>query len=78
MEGKARYIYPALLAGMMAFMMTAVITWLNLGFVPDFLGRWMKAFVVAWPLAYLAALSAAPFARRGTAFIVGMLEGRKA
>lgn len=78
MEGKAKYIFPALLSGMMAFMMTCVITWLNLGLVPDFVWKWLRAFVVAWPLAYLAALIAAPFARKGTAYILAKLDGPRA
>jgi hypothetical protein len=77
MEGKARFIFPALLSGVMAFLMTAVITYLNLGLPPDFIARWLKAFVIAWPLAYCAALIASPIARRGTAFIIARLEGRR-
>lgn len=75
MEGKARYIFPALLSGIMAFLMTSVITYINVGAPPDFIARWLKAFVIAWPLAYLAALIATPFARRGTAFIIAKLDG---
>ncbi|MFN3481517.1 DUF2798 domain-containing protein [Rhabdaerophilum calidifontis] len=77
MEGKAKYIFPALLSGVMAFLMTAVITFINLGMPPDFVARWLRAFLIAWPLAYCAALIAAPIARRGTALIVARLEGRK-
>jgi hypothetical protein len=33
--------------------------------------------VKAWPLAYLAALVAAPFAQRATRFVVAKLEGSK-
>lgn len=77
MEGKARYIFPALLSGIMAFLMTSVITYINVGAPPDFIARWLKAFVIAWPLAYLAALIATPFARRGTAFIIAKLDGPK-
>jgi hypothetical protein len=77
MEGKAKFIFPALLSGVMAFLMTAVITFLNLGMPADFLARWLKAFVIAWPLAYCAALIASPIARRGTALIIARLEGRR-
>jgi hypothetical protein len=77
MEGKARFIFPAILSGIMAFLMTCVITYLNLGAIPDFVPRWLKAFTIAWPLAYLAALIATPFARRGTALILGLLAARK-
>ena len=39
MEGKARYIFPALLSGIMAFLMTSVITYINVGAPPDFIAR---------------------------------------
>ncbi|KAF0231450.1 MAG: hypothetical protein FD175_751 [Beijerinckiaceae bacterium] len=77
MQGKARFIFPAILSGVMAFLMTAVITYLNLGMPPDFVARWLKAFVIAWPLAYCAALIASPIARKGTAWIVAKIEGQQ-
>lgn len=75
MQGKARFIYPAILSCIMAILMTAIITALNVGIPPDFVARWLKAFVIAWPCAYAAALIAAPFARAGTAFILSKIEG---
>lgn len=75
MDGRARYIFPAILSGIMAFLMTAVITYLNLGMPPNFVTKWLFAFVIAWPLAYCAALIASPIARRGTAFILAKLDG---
>lgn len=77
MEGKARFIFPAILSCVMAFLMTAVVTFLNVGTPPDFVARWLRAFVVAWPLAYIAAMIAAPIARRGTAMIVGLIDGKR-
>jgi cation transport ATPase len=74
MDGKAKIIFPVLMASIMAFMMTAVITWANLGFVPDFPVRWMKAFAIAWPCAIGAIFIATPIARRATGLIVGRLE----
>ena len=47
MDGPARFIFPVLMSGVMAFMMTALVTWLNLGFPADFLARWIHAFVIA-------------------------------
>ncbi len=50
MEGKARFIFPAILSCVMAFLMTAVVTYLNVGLPSDFIaagcgplslpGRW--------------------------------------
>jgi hypothetical protein len=76
MDGKARIIFPILMAGVMAFLMTALITWLNLGMPPDFLWRWLKAFVIAWPAAALAAFIAIPLARKATAALVHLIDGR--
>lgn len=73
MTGKARFIFPVLTAGVMAFLMTALVTYLNLGFPADFLARWMKAFAIAWPCAALAAFIAIPLARRATGFIVSIV-----
>jgi hypothetical protein len=57
--------------------MTCFITYLNLGPIPGFVGKWLTAFVIAWPLAYLAALIATPFARRGTALVLVLIERKK-
>jgi predicted PurR-regulated permease PerM len=70
MEGPARFIFPVLMAGMMAFMMTALVTWLNLGFAPDYVSRWLHAFAIAWPCAAASAFIAIPIARRGTGLIM--------
>ena len=77
MQGKAKYIFPVLMAGVMAFLMTALITWLNLGFPPNYLGLWMKAFAIAWPMASLAAFLAIPLARSATQKIVSLLDGNR-
>jgi hypothetical protein len=73
MEGKARFIFPVLMSGVMAFLMTALVTYLNLGFPANFMWLWMKAFAIAWPCAALAAFIAIPLARRATAAIVRVI-----
>lgn len=60
MRLKPIHIQPIIMAGIMAGLMTGFVTWLNLGFVPDFLSRWGHAFIVAWPLAACAAFMAIP------------------
>lgn len=74
MSNKARIIRPVIVAAIMAFMMTAIITYLNLGFPPDFLKRWMIAYAVAWPFATLAAFVAVPIADRLTKKIIALIE----
>lgn len=66
MQDKARLIQPVVMSGFMTFMMTAVITYMNIGWVTDFVSRWLHAFAVAWPLAALAAFIALPISQRIT------------
>ena len=77
MQDKARFIQPVIMSGFMAFMMTAVITYMNIGGVPDFVIRWLHAFAVAWPLAALAAFIALPISQRITRTILLRLDGLK-
>ncbi len=76
MPSKAAVIQPILMSAVMAFLMTALITWLNLGFPPDYVRKWLTAFVIAWPAAAVSAFIAIPIARRFTGRIVGFLEAR--
>lgn len=62
------------MAAVMAFLMTALITFINLGFPPDYLRRWMIAFAIAWPFATIAAFIAIPIAKRATAAIIAMFD----
>lgn len=75
MQGKARFIFPVLMAAVMAFLMSGLVTWLNLGFSSDFLARWMTAFFIAWPCASGAAFIAIPTARKATDAIVKLIGG---
>jgi hypothetical protein len=77
MQNKARFIQPVVMSGFMAFMMTAVITYINIGLVTDFVTRWLHAFAVAWPLAALAAFVALPISQRITRAILLRLDGLK-
>ncbi|MBI3774587.1 MAG: DUF2798 domain-containing protein [Gammaproteobacteria bacterium] len=77
MQNKARFIQPVVMSGIMAFMMTAAITYMNLGGVADFVARWLHAFVIAWPIAALAASVALPLSQRITRTIVSRLDGFK-
>lgn len=59
----ARYqclVFTLLMSVYMVSIMTFVITLVNTGMVDGFLLRWMKAFVVAWPVAFVLILVGAP------------------
>lgn len=70
MEGNARFILAAVMSSMMVFMVTLLVTWLNLGFRHDFLLQWVKAYFIAWPVAATTAFLVMPMARRATDGIV--------
>lgn len=74
MEGKARFIFPVLMSGFMVFIVTCLVTYLNMGLHSDFVAKWMRAFLVAWPVAALAAFIGMPVVRRITLRIVAAIE----
>ena len=76
MEGKARHIFPILATGVVVFVASAAVTFVNIGFRTDFVRRWLSAFVVAWPVAAATAYIAFPFVRGATARIVALIEGK--
>lgn len=63
-------VFSLLMGAMMVFLMTFVITLVNVGWTPDFLHRWWQAFLVAYVVAVPAIYFVAPLARRLTGRIV--------
>lgn len=55
----------------MSLIMSGVITLLNLGWVDDFLLRWLTAWITAFVIAFPAILMVMPVAKR----LVGRLTG---
>jgi nucleoside permease NupC len=75
MDAKTRFILAAIMSSMMVFMVTLLVTYLNLGFRPDFLLQWVKAYFMAWPIAALTGFLVMPMARRATDGIVRKFGG---
>ena len=75
MEGKAKYIFPVIITGIIVFVVSAVVTYSNIGLRIDFVPRWLKAFITGWPVAALTAFVAIPYVRRLTAAIERLLDG---
>ena len=61
---KFRLLTSALMSLVLGALMTGWVTWLNLGFASDFLPRWGKAFVCAWPAAFLIVVLIGPTVQR--------------
>jgi hypothetical protein len=72
MEGKARFIFPVLATGLVVFVVSAVVTFTNIGFRADFVQRWLSAFGIGWPS--VTGLIAFPYIRRATTSIVALIE----
>lgn len=64
--------FSIVMGAMMVFLMTFVITLVNVGMPPDFLWRWAKAFAVAYVVAVPVIYFTAPKARMITARFVEM------
>jgi len=75
MEGKAKLVFPVVITAIIVFVVSAVVTYFNIGFRADFVQRWLSAFLVGWPVAAVTAFFAIPFARNVTQRIVGLIDG---
>jgi Protein of unknown function (DUF2798) len=75
MDAKARLILALIMSSVMVFMVTLLVTFLNLGLRSDFLLQWVKAYFIAWPIAAATAYVWMPAARRLTERIVARLGG---
>lgn len=58
---KHRFIFALLMSFTLTLVMSAWITYLNIGLDPEFLSFWMHAWVLAWPVAGVVAFIAGPF-----------------
>lgn len=68
----APLLFAVLMSIYMVTLMTLVITWVNTGLGKGFLGRWWRAFYIAWPVAFALILIGAPRLQR----LVGKLVRR--
>jgi len=53
-----------LLSGFMSFIMSGIITLINLGFVENFLEIWFHAWIIAYAIAFPSILLVFPIARK--------------
>jgi hypothetical protein len=76
MDPKARLVLALVMSSVMVFMVTLLVTFLNLGLRTDFLLQWVKAYFIAWPIAAATAFIFMPAARRITEHIMSLIERR--
>ena len=76
MEGKAKFIFPIIISALIVFVVSAVVTFTNIGLRADFVPRWLKAFATGWPVAAVLSFFAIPYGRRTTEAIVRLIDGQ--
>jgi hypothetical protein len=74
MDDKAKLIFPILITAIIVFVVSAVVTWANIGFRTDFVTRWLSAFNLGWPVAALTAFIAIPPVRRLAGQLAALLD----
>ncbi|MEL6264304.1 MAG: DUF2798 domain-containing protein [Pseudomonadota bacterium] len=78
MRDPQRFVFPVVMATMMSFLMSALITAINLGITGRFLSDWMGAWSLSGPIAVAGVLATRPLAERVTAAIVALIPRRTA
>lgn len=69
----ARYeerVFSAVSSLMMGVIMSGVITFINTGLDGGFPARWLKAFAIGFPIAFISMQAISPLARRLAATLV--------
>ena len=73
---RLRFVFALLMSFLMTLLMSAWVTWLNIGLQADFLPRWRHAFLAAWPVAFCAVMLFAPRVQLMSRRIVARLASR--
>ena len=74
MKRVARFVLATIMTSMMVFMVTLIVTFINLGWRADFLSQWCKAYFIAWPIAAITAFLVMPMAQRVTAALMARVS----
>lgn len=74
MEGKARFIFPAVITAIVVFVVSGVLTFFNIGWRYEFLLRWWSGYAIGWPIGTSIAYIAIPFAHKLTQHIIAVIE----
>jgi hypothetical protein len=77
MDGKAKFLFPVLITAVIVFVVSAVVTFTNIGLRADFVPRWLSAFLIGWPVAAVTAYVAIPVVRAVTLKLVALIEGKR-
>lgn len=70
-QKKFHLFFSLIMGAMMVFLMTFLITLINLGWVDYFFAAWLKSFVIAYVVAVPVIFFLAPIARKLTSRLLG-------
>jgi hypothetical protein len=70
-DAKTIIIAQVFISCMMAFLMTGIFSFLSLGPTIEWLHAWPKAFLTAWPIAFVLSLFVGKLSFRIAAMITG-------
>ena len=71
-QKKFHLVFSAIMGALMISLMTLVITFVNVGLVEDFVGRWLRAFLIAYVVGVPVIFFLAPMARNIAGRLLGM------
>ncbi|QCZ92656.1 DUF2798 domain-containing protein [Salinimonas iocasae] len=71
-----RIIFSFLMSLVLSFLMSAWVTYLNLGFVDTFVQRWMQAWLMAWPAAAIISFVFGPAVNRTSLLLTRLVIRR--
>jgi hypothetical protein len=71
---KHRIIFSTLISLLLSSLMSAWVTWINLGWSADFYQQWLHAFTLAWPAAALIALISSPEIHKLASYLVRKID----
>jgi predicted membrane channel-forming protein YqfA (hemolysin III family) len=71
-QKKFHLVFSLIMGAMMIFLMTLVITFINIGLIDSFFRLWMKAFGIAYVVGVPVIFFLAPVARKLTGRVLGV------
>ena len=71
-QKKFHLVFSLIMGALMISLMTLVITFVNVGLVEDFVGRWLRAFLIAYVVGVPVIFFLAPMERKITGRVLGM------
>ncbi len=71
-QKKFHLVFSFVMGALMITIMTFVITLVNVGLAPDFLARWLRAFLIAYVVGVPVIFFLAASARKITGRLLGM------